>query len=108
MGANKTTNTTSVTPTPEETALNKQNLEMSQFMAPFQKDTYAALSKNIQAILTGQTPMAQGIGGIGEEQTQSMVNASLRDIAPQFQANGLINSGTAIQAASRSAADVRN
>ena len=108
MGNNKTTNTTVNTPTPEETALNKQNLEMLQFMAPYQKQNYAALSTNINSILTGQTPMAQGIGGVNEQQTQSMVTSSLRDLYPQFQSQGLMDSGTAIQAGVRTAGDIRN
>ena len=108
MGSNKTTNTTTVKATPEETALNKQNLEMLQFMAPYQKEMYSNLSGNINAILTGQTPMAQGIGGINEGQTQSMVNAGLRDLYPQFQSQGLMDSGSAMQAGVRTAGDIRN
>lgn len=50
----------------------------------------------------------QGINGIGPQQTQEMVNASLRDIGPQFQASGILNSGEAAQIAGRTAMDTRN
>lgn len=110
MGSNKSTtsNTTTYTATPEETALNAQNLKMLQFMEPYQKEMYSNLSSNINAILTGQTPMAQGVGGVQEPQTQSMVNSSLRDIMPGFQSSGLLDSGTSIQAATRASSDIRN
>lgn len=107
-GTSTTNNTTTYTATPEETALNAQNLKMLQFMEPYQKEMYSNLSGNINAILTGTTPMARGIGGIQEEQTQSMVNATLRDVAPMFQSSGLMDSGTAIQAGTRAAMDARN
>lgn len=81
---------------------------MNNFMQPFAQSTYANLSNNINSILTGQTPQAQGIGGVNDQQTQSMVNASLRDIYPQFQSAGILDSGEAIQGGVRAAADVRN
>lgn len=93
---------------PEERALLSQQLANNAFMQPYAQKNYAALSDNINAILTGNEPMAKGIGGIDESQTQSMVNASLRDIYPQFQSAGILDSGTAIQGATRAAADVRN
>ena len=112
MSASKTSSTTSSTtqviPTEMETKLNQQTFDMTQFMMPFQQDMYKNLAGNINAILTGQTPMAKGIGGIGEEDTQRQVNDSLRSIMPQFQQNGLMDSGSAIQAGARSAADIRN
>jgi len=81
---------------------------MTQFMQPYQQKNFAALSDNINQILMGQQPTAKGISGIDETQTQSMVNASMRDLGPQYQSNGLLNSGTAIQASARTAADIRN
>ena len=112
MSMNKTSGssnqTLTVTPTEMETKLNQQTYDMNQFMQPFMKQNYASLSENIQAILTGQTPMAKGIGGISESDTQQMVNDSLRSVMPQFQMNGLMDSGVAAQAGVRAAADVRN
>ena len=37
-----------------------------------------------------------------------MVNAGLRDVMPQFQSAGLIDSGAALQGALRTSADIRN
>lgn len=110
MSQEKTTNQSSQTAqaTPEERALMQQQLDMNEFMNPYAKQNYADLSSNVQAVLEGRTPMAKGIGGVDEAQTQSMVDASLRDIYPQFQAAGILDSGIAAQVASRTAADVRN
>ncbi len=94
--------------TPEEKVLLQQQAANNAFMQPIAQKTYSDLSSNIQAILEGTTPMAKGIGGITEDQTQQMVNASLRDIAPQFQTNGILNSGEAAQIAGRTAMDTRN
>lgn len=108
---NTTTSTQSTqqaTPTPQEQALEQNQLNFSNFTQPLQEQTYGNLSSNINAILTGQTPMAQGIGGISDQQTQSMVNQSLRDIMPQFQASGILNSGEAAQVANLTAAQTRN
>lgn len=106
----KTTNQSSQTAqmTPEERALLQQNIDMNNFMRPYAQQNYADLSKNVQAVLEGTTPMAKGIGGLDEAQTQSMVNASLRDILPQFQSAGIMDSGIAAQLATRAAQDVRN
>jgi len=95
-------------PTPEERTLLNQQAQNNAFMMPYAQKNYASLSDNIYAILQGQTPMAKGIGGIDENQTQSMVNASLRDIMPQFQTAGILNSGEAAQIAGRTAMDTRN
>lgn len=113
MGSDKGTtiqqNTTTAAPTPEESALNAQNLKMLQFMEPYQKQMYSALAGgNITPILEGRTPAAQGVGGVSPQQTQEMVNASLRDISPGFQASGLFDSGSALQAKVRAASDIRN
>lgn len=110
MGNTTTTTNSSqqATPTPEERTLLNQQAQNNAFMQPIAQQTYSDLSSNIQAILEGRTPMAKGIGGIDENQTQSMVNASLRDIAPQFQTNGILNSGEAAQIAGRTAMDTRN
>ena len=110
MGGEKTTTQSSQTAqaTPEERALMQQQLNMNSFMQPFAQQSYADLSKNVQAVLEGQTPMAQGIGGINDAQTQNMVNQSLKDIYPQFQSAGILDSGTAAQIAARTSSDIRN
>jgi hypothetical protein len=112
MSASKTSSTTSskteVIPTEMETKLNQQTFDMTQYMMPFQQSMYSNLASNINSILTGATPMAKGINGVTEQDTQRQVNDSLRSIMPQFQASGLMDSGSAIQASARSAADIRN
>lgn len=108
---NTTTSTQSTqqaTPTPQEQGLEQNELNFSNFAQPLEEQTYGNLSSNINSILTGTTPMAQGIGGITDSQTQSMVNQSLRDIMPQFQSNGILNSGEAAQVANLTAAQTRN
>lgn len=110
MSGEKTTtqSTQQATATPEETALNQQQIDMNNFMAPYAKSTYADLSNNIQAILTGNQPQAQGIGGVTDAQNQSMVNASVRSVLPQFQSAGILDSGIAAQGAIRAAQDTSN
>lgn len=110
MGGEKTTTQSSQQSqmTPEERQLLQQQIANNNFMMPYAQKNYAALADNIFAILSGQQPAAKGIGGIDEGQTQSMVNSSIRDILPQFQSGGLMDSGAAIQGATRTAADVRN
>lgn len=110
MGNTTTTTnqTQQATPTAQEQTLLNQQISNNQFMQPIAQKTYGDLSSNIQSILEGTTPMAKGIGGIDENQTQSMVNASLRDIMPQFQTSGILNSGEAAQIAGRTAMDTRN
>ena len=103
-----TTSSQKAEPTPEEKVLLQQQASNNAFMMPIAQKSYSDLSSNIQAILEGRDPMAKGVGGINEDQTQSMVNASLRDIMPQFQASGILNSGEAAQIAGRTAMDTRN
>lgn len=94
--------------TPEERALMQQQIDMNNFMNPYAKQNYADLSGNIQAVLEGRQPMAQGIGGISDAQNQSMVNASVRSVLPQFQSAGILDSGIAAQGAIRAAQDTSN
>lgn len=110
MSKEKTTtqNSQTATATPEERALMQQQINMNNFMQPFAQQNYADLSKNIQAILEGNQPAAKGIGGISEQDTQNMATAAVRDTLPQFQSAGILDSGIAVQGATRAAADVRN
>ena len=110
MGKEKTTTSQSqtATQTPEEKALMQQQINMNNFMQPFAQQNYADLSTNISSILQGKEPAAQGIGGINEAQTQNMVNQSLKDLYPQFQTSGILDSGVAAQIASRTSSDIRN
>lgn len=108
MGGDKTTTTQTASQTPEEKALMQQQISMNNFMQPYAQSTYANLSGNINAILTGQTPMAQGIGGITDQQNQSMVNQSVRSVMPQFQSAGIMDSGAALQGGIMAAQNTSN
>lgn len=94
--------------TPEERALLNQQIANNNFMMPYAQQNYADLSKNISAILQGNQPMARGIGGIDEQQTQDMSQAAVRSVLPQFQTAGILDSGAAFQGATNAAANVRN
>lgn len=110
MGNTTTTTSTSqqAQPTEQEKQQLQQQIDWTNFTMPYQKTNYADLSQNIQAILEGKQPMAQGVGGITDAQTQNMVTAGLRSLYPQFQSAGIMDSGEAISAATRSAADIAN
>lgn len=110
MGNTTTTTnqTQQATPTAQEQTLMNQQISNNQFMQPIAQKSYSDLSDNIQAILEGRAPAATGVGGITDDQTQSMVNQSLRDIMPQFQSSGILNSGEAAQVANLTAAQTRN
>lgn len=108
MGNTKTTNNTSQTAsaTPQEQQLENNELQVSNANLPNQLSVNNNSANLINSILTGSYSGAAS--GINENQTQSMVNASLRDIAPQFQTSGILNSGEAVQVAGRTAMDTRN
>lgn len=110
MPGEKTTTQQSATATatPEEKELMQQQIDVNNFMNPYAKQNYADLSSNIQAILEGKQPMAKGIGGISDDDTNNMANAAVRGVLPQFQSAGILDSGIAVQGATRAAADVRN
>lgn len=108
MGTQVTSSTQQSTATPMEDKLNQQQYDNIAFMQPYAQQNYADLSKNISAILQGNTPMAKGIGGVSEEDTNNMANAAVRGVLPQFQSAGILDSGIAVQGATRAAADIRN
>jgi hypothetical protein len=108
MGSQTTQTTQQAVATPEEKALNQQQINMNNFMQPYAQQNYADLSNNIDAILKGNQPQAKGIGGIDDAQNQSMVNASVRSVLPQFQSAGILDSGIAAQGAIRAAQDTSN
>lgn len=108
MGSQTTQTTQQATATPQEQELNQQQINMNNFMQPYAQQNYADLSSNIDAILRGNTPMAQGIGGITDAQNQSMVNQSIKSVLPQFQSAGILDSGIATQGAINAAQNTSN
>lgn len=103
--------TTTVTPAPFEA-------ERNQLLYQQEAETMPTQTRNILSgldlsnlLLTGQPlPGYLGAlpGGIGESQTQSMVNSALNDITPSFQSSGLLDSGVRASISARTAADIRN
>lgn len=110
MGADKTTQKTSTEATPEERQLNQLQLEQAKAFDPIQRQLNTNGGNLINQLLTGQAlpGYLQGALGVSDEQTQSMVDASLRDLYPQFQSSGILDSGVAASIAGRTAGDIRN
>lgn len=116
MGGDKQTTQSSqnqqiqYTATPEERQLEQMQLQRLQGNQGNQQQMDTNSFNLVNSLLTGGNLPGnlQGAMGINENQTQSMVNQSLKDIYPQFQQAGILDSGTAAQIASRTAADVRN
>ena len=116
MGKEKTTGSTVInqsstpTPTAEETELNKLQLQQ-------QKDVQPSETRNILSgldlsdlLLRGQNlPGYLGTlpGGISEDVTSGLVEKSLRDINPYFQQGGLLDSGVKASVMGRTAGDIR-
>lgn len=112
MGRDKNTQTQTqqATATPEDKAMQQLQLNRLQANAPAQQQLDQNMYSAMNTILQGGSLPGnlQGISGITEQQTQAMTQAALRDLYPQFQSAGLMDSGTAIQSATRAAADIRN
>ena len=112
MGNNKTTNSTSTTATatPEETAMEKLQLQRLQTNAPAQQQLDTNMYGAMNTIMQGGTLPGNlaGIGGISQDQTNNMTQAALRSVYPQFQSAGIMDSGSAIQGGIATAANVMN
>jgi hypothetical protein len=115
MGTTKTStsSTSQATPTAEETQLNQLQLKQSTAIEPAQTQMMQnafGLGNQLLTSFGGQNSdmWKSLIGGINEQQTQGMVQASLHDITPQFQSSGIMDSGVAASISARTAADVRN
>jgi hypothetical protein len=126
--------TTTPTPTAEETAMNKLMVEQQQAISGPQTESMLSGFNLINQLLTGgelpgnlqnipqgiqnvgqlgQTPNVNwtnidpNMGVIGEDYTNQLVQQSLRDIMPQFQSGGILDSGVAASIAGRTAGDIR-
>lgn len=108
MGTTNTTqqSTQSVTPTAQQTQLLNNEMQVSNANVGNQTSVNNNSASLINSILTGNYQGAAG--GITPQQNQSMVNQSLRDIAPQFQTSGILDSGEAGQVATQTAALTAN
>lgn len=115
MGKSKETTTTQTetkaTPTPQE--LEMQQLQLDQFKRTSGPQTDVQLSglNLINRLLQGETNLPGFFGQVGQgispEITSGIVQQSLQDLYPQFQQQGILDSGTAASIAGRTAGDIR-
>lgn len=103
--------TQQATPTPEERELNQLELERVRAVQPGQIQTQLLSTELINKLLAGSTDLPGFFGqlgaGITESQVTDMSQNALRDLYPQFQAQGILDSGTAAAVAGRTAGDIR-
>lgn len=112
MGGDKTTNKSEQKSqaTPEEIALNRLQLEQAQAFDPQQRMMNENAGTLVNRLLTGQSLpgyLNTLPGGISPDVTQTIVDQSLRDLYPQFQSSGILDSGVAASIAGRTAGDIR-
>jgi len=111
MGTTKTTNTTTTTPTEAEKQMQELQLQQYKATQPYQQETQISGLQLANNLLTGGK-LPEGYqelwGGIGQDQTNAMIQQSLRSMMPQFQSQGLMDSGTMIQAGARTAGDIQS
>lgn len=103
--------TQQATATPEETRQNQLALEREEAIQPgliqLQKQGVSVSNQ----LLAGSTDLPGFFGDIGKglspEAITDISQAALRDLYPQFQAQGILDSGTAASVAGRTAGDIR-
>lgn len=110
---NQTSSTTQSTPPGYVNDLNQAQAQAQQSLIPGQtklQQTGIDAAQNIYNAFANNTPLTGYLGqlqGVTPEDQQSIVNQSLRDIYPQFQGGGILNSGAAASIAARTASDLR-
>jgi hypothetical protein len=115
MGKEKTTTTTTASQQAEMSPEERRNYELQnqqlEATMPMQTEVQKTGLNLINRLLSGETNLPGFFGeignGINEQQIQDMSRASIRDLMPSFNQQGLLDSGTAISAASRTAGDIR-
>lgn len=112
MGGEKSSSntTTTVQQTEEEKKLNQLQLSQAQAFDPVQRQLNEQGGNLVLNLLRGQSLpgyLNTLPGGISQDVTNDIVKQSLADIAPQFQASGILDSGVAAQLSARTAADIR-
>jgi len=117
VGKDKTTTSTeqrstqTVTPSAEETELNRLQLEREKFLDPQIRGVQSQGLSLVQQLLQGDENLPGFLGelpgGISPEVTSDIVQQSLRDIAPSFQRSGLLDSGVRASIEARTAGDIR-
>lgn len=119
MGSQKTgtsdsagnqTSSTSYTPTAEQTELDKLQLEQARATQAGQIQMQQSGLALGNQLLNGQALpgyLGRLPGGISEDVTQGIVNSALRDIQPQMQRSGLLDSGVNASVSARTSGDIR-
>jgi hypothetical protein len=115
MGTTKISSDTNqqATPTAEETAMNKAQLEQFKQYEPGQTQMFQNAFAMGNQLLTsfGNTESDQWkslIGGVTSEQQQRMITEQDRLLKPQFQQQGIYDSGMAATGRMRAATDLAN
>lgn len=107
----QSTQTTTPQPTAEERELNQLQLGREKFLDPQIRQVQSQGLDLINQLLQGRNDLPGFLGGlpggISPDVTNQIVQDSLRDIQPQFQSMGLLNSGVNAAISARVAADVR-
>ena len=105
------TSSSSRQPTAEETALNQLQLGREQYLDPQIRQVQSQGLTLANQLLSGSENLPGFLGalpgGISPEMTQDIANQAIRDIQPQFQKYGLLDSGTNVAASARVAGDIR-
>ncbi len=105
--------TTTVTPTAEETELNRLRLEREKKLDPsILKAQQQGLDLSSILLTGGRNASLPGFladlpGGISSDVTQDIVNRSLGDVRAGLQTGGLLDSGVRKELEARTAADIR-
>jgi len=115
FGGDKSSGSSTTVTEREPTAEEKEQIalmnDMTKATAPYQKATQIAGLSLAEQLLKGSEPLPGFFNelsqGISPEVTQSIVNQSLKDIAPSFQSAGILDSGVAASISARTSADIR-
>lgn len=103
--------TQQATATPEEKRVNQLEIERIEATQPGQIALQQQGVNLTNKLLLGSTDLPGFFGDIGrglsEETTTDLSQAALRDLYPQLNAQGILDSGTAASVAARTAGDVR-
>jgi hypothetical protein len=115
MGSSKQTSTSTTTPEMSAAEKQYQQMELNQYqqIQPYQtemfKNAYGLGNQLLTSFGDQNSQMWQSlIGGVTPEQQQRMISEQQRYLNPQFQQNGIMDSGLAYTASLRSATDLAN
>lgn len=114
MGREKSTvvtqgsSTQQYTPTAEETALNKLQLDQATAADPYQRELQKSGLQTQTSLLNGQALPGYLNGltsGISDDDVNASIQEGMRQLNPFFQQSGILNSGAAASIAARFAGE---